>query len=704
MPNWFKVIQSASAKEPVEILIYDQIGQDWFGNSGVNAKDFAEALKEIPKDQKITVAINSPGGNVWDGLAIYHQLQARKDYVTTRVDGIAASIASVIALAGREVQMPKNSLLMIHDPSGMVMGNAEDFRKMANELDLLANNLADIYARKTGKTKQEMRAAMQAETFYTGEEAFGIRLADTLLEESKIAAHFDLSAFQRMLATLKQQNKTAAQAGGANKGNEMNKTQIVALLTKHGVTVEASATDEQLMAILGDTLAKANAKKEPATPTAPVEPANVVALQQAIASLQAANEAERKTRLKRDVTSLAEAGHIPMNAVDGWTARALKDETIIDEIKKLPIYASGVDPIFNVITNEGNPLVEAYKKMKPGAARNAFRLENQSELAKVATKITNQADMERIKRHVGNPQDVNTLAAALVTDYLADGLITVASSKLAPMAAYSRNFGTDPMKPRATVQVNKATVGSSTLTNATNFESGDTTIAAVAVTVNQLTQAFHLTNDQLNKGYQMANLAGITADTLCNSISDLVTALFVVGNYANTAVVIGAVTAFDPSDLPAIFDTAKNFRQRNLLLSGGHLSALFPGIYAPTAFGIGVNPSGGSQTVWPGALGFDLLAMQNRWTSATANSVGFVCSPDAVAVASGLPIGTPSQDYLTFNTVTIDGAGTNTQSLGLSIQYCTWWSRSARTIFGSFDIMFGVSVGDGTAGTRLVSA
>ena len=715
MPNWFKIQNAAADNGPVEILIYEQIGQDWFGDSGVNAKDFAEALKEIPKDKQIVVAINSPGGNVWDGLAIYHQLEARKQYVTTRVDGIAASIASVIAMAGRQVQMPKNALMMIHDPSAIVMGGAADMRTMADRLDMLADNLADIYARKTKKPKETMRAAMRAETFYTGDEAAAMGLADSVLADAQIAASLNLADCKRTLAALITKNKTAAQAGGATQSNEMNKTQIVALLTKHGVTVEASATDEQLMTLLGDTLAKANAKKtETVPPTAAAEPANVIALQQAVDSLKAANEAERKLRLKREVTALAEAGHIPLNAVDGWTARALKDETIVDEIKKLPIYRDGVDPIFNVITNEGNPLVEAYKKMKPGAERNAYRLENEEELKRQAKNIVALSGGANRPNYF-QPRDLNTLAAALTPDYLADGLIINARNRLAPLAAFSRDFGVDPMKPKSTVQVARATAGATGQTDATNWESGDTTLAAVAVTVAQKSVSFHLTNEQLNKGHQMANLAGINADQFADLISDVWTALLVVGTYGTPGAgtgVIGASTAFDPADIPQLFALAKNFRRRNLILDGSYIGYLMPGVISGFQAGLGTDPNAGQSTYFGSLFGMDGIWMQSRYTSAVANCVGFLCSPDAIACASGFPISTstPSSEFLSQQTVNIDGAVSSSPSIGLSVQVNMWYSRATRTIWASYDCMFGAAAGDASttltlgSGRLLVSA
>ena len=143
---------AASAGETATIQIFDQIGEDWFGGSGLSGKQFSDVLNEVGNGP-LLVEINSPGGNVWDGLSIYNQLRGRRAPVTTRVVGIAASIASIIALAGDKVEMADAALMMIHDPSGMASGTSEDMRKMADALDQHAQVLVGVYAKKTRKPK-----------------------------------------------------------------------------------------------------------------------------------------------------------------------------------------------------------------------------------------------------------------------------------------------------------------------------------------------------------------------------------------------------------------------------------------------------------------------------------------------------------------------------------------------------------------------
>ena len=191
--QWFEI--SNKAPDAAEILIYDEIGKDWMTQNGIGAKDFAESLAKIPKSAKITVGINSPGGNVWDGLAIYHQLKARGENVTTRIDGVAASIASVIALAGHEVQMPENALMMVHRAWGMGVGNAEEMIKLAEDLQKHDQVIAGIYANKNGKSVEDNLGVMAQETWFTGAEAKHFGLVDTVTDKVAINNKFDLSKY-----------------------------------------------------------------------------------------------------------------------------------------------------------------------------------------------------------------------------------------------------------------------------------------------------------------------------------------------------------------------------------------------------------------------------------------------------------------------------------------------------------------------------
>ncbi|MFG2913348.1 head maturation protease, ClpP-related [Kitasatospora sp. NPDC048298] len=176
--DWYRITNSIGGGTAT-VHIYDEIGGYW----GVTASDFVRELSAVNASQ-IDVHINSPGGEIFEGIAIANALRAHAATVVTYVDSLAASIASVIALAGDRVVMAPNSQLMIHDGSGICFGNAADMREMADLLDRQSDNIADVYATKAGGTVEEWRALMMAETWYTAAEAVAAGLADEVIAPS----------------------------------------------------------------------------------------------------------------------------------------------------------------------------------------------------------------------------------------------------------------------------------------------------------------------------------------------------------------------------------------------------------------------------------------------------------------------------------------------------------------------------------------
>lgn len=202
--SWFSIENKAEA-EAAEVSIYDTIGF-W----GVTAKDFQESLKSIPKDRAINLRINSPGGSVFDGFAIFNMLQARREYVTAHIEGLAASMASVVMLSGFKVVISENSFVMIHNAATLADGDSEDLRKMADVLDKITSTISSAYQKKTGKTEEEVKAAMDAETWFTAQEAKDWGLVDEISGAVEIAASFDLRGFRRVPVafTAKAEGKT----------------------------------------------------------------------------------------------------------------------------------------------------------------------------------------------------------------------------------------------------------------------------------------------------------------------------------------------------------------------------------------------------------------------------------------------------------------------------------------------------------------
>ena len=161
-----------------KLRLYDPI-DSWGGYWGVSAKEFVQALDEVGTDVgEIHLHINSPGGEVFEGIAILNALRNHPARVTAIVDGLAASAASFVAAGADEVVMGRNTELMIHDAWGIAVGPAADMRDMAMRLDQLSDNIASVYAGKAGGTVADWRTAMLAETWYSAQEAVDAGLAD----------------------------------------------------------------------------------------------------------------------------------------------------------------------------------------------------------------------------------------------------------------------------------------------------------------------------------------------------------------------------------------------------------------------------------------------------------------------------------------------------------------------------------------------
>jgi ATP-dependent Clp endopeptidase proteolytic subunit ClpP len=190
--DWYRIDNKASAK--ASIYIYDEIGY-----VGVSAQDFVADLNKVTAPE-IELHLDSPGGDVYDGIAIYNALRDHSARVTVVVDSMAASAASFIAQAGDTRIMNRNSEMMIHDGHTVAIGNATDLSGMAERLNKISDNIASIYADRSGKSAEYWRGLMQAETWYSAQEAVDAGLADEVAgksqaEDKSADNSFDLTIF-----------------------------------------------------------------------------------------------------------------------------------------------------------------------------------------------------------------------------------------------------------------------------------------------------------------------------------------------------------------------------------------------------------------------------------------------------------------------------------------------------------------------------
>jgi len=184
--SWYRM----EAGESATLYIYDAIG--FFG---IEAEQLVQEIDQLDASE-ITLRINSPGGDVFDGVAIYNALKRHPATVHAKVDGLAASMASLIALAGDDVEIAEGAFFMIHKPWSMVLGDANEMRAEADLLDKIEATALSVYAKRSNMGEGEIRAAMEAETWYTAGEAVAAGFADTVAggnDDEKM--QFDLTVF-----------------------------------------------------------------------------------------------------------------------------------------------------------------------------------------------------------------------------------------------------------------------------------------------------------------------------------------------------------------------------------------------------------------------------------------------------------------------------------------------------------------------------
>jgi ATP-dependent Clp endopeptidase proteolytic subunit ClpP len=227
--HWYAIQQTEDGE--AEVSIYDEIG---FG--GVTAKSFLAELKKL-SGQRVHLRINSVGGSVVEGAAIYNALRRHKGGLVVHIDALAASMASVIAMAGDETLIADNALVMIHNPWGMTMGDADELRKEADILDKLKATLVNAYVRKTGMEAEQVAQMMDDETWLDATEAVALGFADAIEDGIEAAASITPEAARARFDTF--QNSMARKSTKTIKAEEAAPAEVVA-----EPIVEAPVADE----------------------------------------------------------------------------------------------------------------------------------------------------------------------------------------------------------------------------------------------------------------------------------------------------------------------------------------------------------------------------------------------------------------------------------------------------------------------------
>ncbi|WP_228044596.1 head maturation protease, ClpP-related [Rhodococcus pyridinivorans] len=298
----------------MSLRLYDPI-DSWGGYWGISAKEFVDVLDELPDDtSEIRLLINSPGGEVWEALAILNSLRAHPAKVVAVVEGIAASSASFIAAGVDELHVMANSKIFVHKAWSLCVGNGDDMAKSARDLEHEDRNIAAVYAAKAGGTVEDWLQVMADDTWYSADEAVAAGLADSVVAASgqqdieaveQANNRFDLSIFNRADGDRRARISSAAEAEADKKEGPMA-TLKETLAERLGI--EADADDDTIVAALDEAL---DERAEPAESGAGTPGASVTAapsLDQAVAAIRAAGLVAVEQGVVDDLRAKAERG------------------------------------------------------------------------------------------------------------------------------------------------------------------------------------------------------------------------------------------------------------------------------------------------------------------------------------------------------------------------------------------------------------
>jgi hypothetical protein len=326
------------------------------------------------------------------------------------------------------------------------------------------------------------------------------------------------------------------------------------------------------------------------------------------------------------------------------------------------------------ITREG--LNDLLKPMAKGRTRYEFLRNNWNELSRSYPVIVNA--------------NTDTASGALTTGILSEGVFTVLQSRLAPLAAFTRNFSSTPAG-RNVIYVPKVTAGGTAQANPTSFE--DTTnfvgsVDDVPITPAHIVSGAHITNAELQNGWRMAWWIDVKVGEFSDKLQSLVNAIITTGNFTATPLTFAA-SSFGVDELRQAWATIKKARVKNIMLDGEYYANFLPANMES------FNPLSGN--TYPGWDGF---YHNTYWTGATANTTGFACNPQAICIGAALPM----QAVNMVGSANLVKDTTTLPDLGMSVDVCQWFSTSSRTAWWTIECMFGAALGDGTAGVLIKSS
>jgi ATP-dependent protease ClpP protease subunit len=645
--KWFSVRNEDSEDgEPAEISIFDNIGYDYWSDSGTGAAEYAKALALIPESKPVNLLMNSPGGNLWDGLAIAAMNEARGN-VTCIVLGVAASAASVIAVKCSKTIMAPSSTMMIHNAQSIAQGNQFEMKQAMECLATHDEVLANLYAAKSGKPAATFAAAMKATTWYTAEQAKAAGLCDEINSQTAPSNVFDFSGFKNVPKNLR--------PGATNKGEPheftMNKTQILALLKTWGVTPPDNATDEQLLTLV--TAGKPTAATPPVNasePDAPVTREELNALTAELTAMRQRDTTQRDNRITAAVDSAVSSLRIPTNHRDAWIARAKADEAVLDLIPSAPPERQG--PVgMGVVATATRDVITAFEGCN--AARDSLLRGNIVSVRDLRNEAMKKADLfianESAIRQVMN---TNTVPAELQRQVIMQIILRDFKRVIAPLGMFSTVFNGVKLEGTDKIEVPYFALNTTTPTawNAgTGYVAGNTVVTKreISVTNRSYLGASFTSQEMARQPFlgvvqSMQLIAEQVAYYVWQQILSCVTA----ANFTATPI-SKAADAFgseDVIDMQTAADTANwPVMARGILIAPGHNGNLQKDFGFKAAYAAAADYAVKNGRPYPNIYGFD-WAPTNNIPSNSENLVGFSFFKSAILAAfSPIP---PSEEVL----------------------------------------------------------
>ena len=745
-------VKAADGDQPAEILVHGPIGRSFWSDNGITGKDFTDALNTIPKGQPVVVGVNSQGGSVGEGLAIYNAIQRRAEDVTVRIDGYALSIASFFPLAAHRVISPESAVWMIHRVWSWAEGNADIMRKSAEMLEKHDDVLVAEYVRRTGKDEKEIRKAMAEETWLTGAEAVEWGLADELGDNEPDLDALDFSgmeakAFKRipahcrsliLAAAAKGEQKTktptdtkpvtgpaasisAPDPGAGNKPTRNNmKDKIIAVLKKLGIAFDPNASEEQLLALLEE---KAGTAKVDDNKIIDINAKIQEGIDAATAKIQrradAKSELDKLVAEKRITQAQADKALPAILAETG----ELKDSLVLAALRENPIRPEPAEPVAvePSLSADASPIDTVKALSRFNEPIKAWQRGANVEMKTIAHASSERAIF--FERHAKKILQVlaagtNTIDTALKRDVILQVAIRDFAKRLIPLNAFSTVFMNVPLEGTNKVQVPFFDLDSGASTSfvaATGYVAGDTAVdnreiqigmRAAADAANNTKpydrkyQGLSFTSEELARQpfLKVMELAQLKAEKLASDIFTHVLSVVTAANYGAAAKAVAAAS-FVADDVADLVNSCKTWPLvgRSLFLDTAYHVALLKDEGFKSAMNAASDLAIKEGRLNPRVFGFDYYENPNI-PSNGENLVGFAAFKSAILFAQA-PV-PPSEEVR--NAGTSYSIVTDAQT-GVSFEYRTFGDNQKDNALHFIEASYGFAPGNRNALKRITS-